>query len=181
VIGYFLQQKELQQNTAAVNQQSEQIAESVIHARQDTFLQIAANVSYHLGSITGFLFISSQSVAADGLVTSEEQSELFAKQRAQDPEVFSRSLMVIHLRMDDPEARYDLFYGTEVRARHTNNFIFNFERLMRRAEEVDPDNMIRDALYGSGHGMLFRIAKRYQEQAPDELSDYRKTGLYLKI
>ena len=73
VIGYFLQQKELEQNTLALQAQAEEIqrtaeqaviqsekmAASEIHARQDTFLQIAENVRRQLGSIGGMLFISS--------------------------------------------------------------------------------------------------------------------------
>lgn len=165
VIGYFLQQKELQQNTEALRQQSEQMAESVSHARQDTFLQISSNVRRQLGSISGFLFISSQSSDADGTVTTEEQSQMFAIQSAQDPELFSRRLLETHVRMEDSEQRYRLFYGTPVRARHSNNFIFNFERLMRRAEAIDPDN----------------IARSYQQQAPEQLADHRITGIHIRL
>jgi hypothetical protein len=181
VIGYFLQQKELQQNTEALRQQSEQMAESVQHARQDTFLQVVRNVRYQLGSISGFLFISSQSINADGTVTAEEQSRLFAEQSAADPEVFSRRLLELHVQLTDEEQRYRLFYGTEVRARHSNNFIFTFERLMRRAEQVDSDNMIKDALLYNGHGMLFSLAKRHQANAPEALADLRQTGAFLNI
>ena len=180
VIGYFLQQKELQQNTEALRQQSEQMAESVQHARQDTFLQVVRNVRYQLGTISGFLYISSQSINADGTVTAEEQSRLFAEQSAADPEVFSRRLLELNIQLDD-EQRYQLFYGTEIRARHSNNFIFTFERLMRRAEQVDTDNMIKDALLSNGHGMLYRNAKRHQANAPEDLADHRLTGAYLNV
>jgi hypothetical protein len=181
VIGYFLQQKELQQNTEALRQQAEQMAESVQQARQDTFLQVVRNVRSQLGSISGFLFISSQSVYADGPVTAEQQSRLFAEQSAQDPEVFSRRLLEVHLRKETDAERFELFYGTAVRARHTNNFIFTFERLLRRAEQVDTDNMIQDALRYNGHGMLYQIAKKHQANAPEELADHNKTGTYLNV
>ena len=181
VIGYFLQQKELQQNTEALRQQSEQMAESVRHARQDTFLQVVRNVRYQLGTISGFLFISSQSVGADGTVTPEEQSQMFAKQSEQDPEIFSRRLLEIHVVLEDEAERYALFYGTRIRARHSNNFIFTFERLMRRAEQVDSDNMIRDALLANGHGMIYGIAKRHQANAPPDLADHAKTGIYINF
>jgi len=181
VIGYFLQQKELQQNTEALRQQSEQMAETVRHARQDTFLQIVRNVRYQLGSISGFLFISSQSVAADGSVTPEEQSQMFAKQSAQDPEIFSRRLLELHVQLQDEGERYALFYGTRIRARHSNNFIFTFERLMRRAEQVDSDNIIRDSLLANGHGMVYSLAKRHQANAPEELADHTKTGTYINV
>ncbi len=195
VIGYFLQKKELEQNTRALQAQAEEItrtaeqaviqsekmAASEVHARQGTFLQIANNVRAQLGAITGFLFLSSQSTAADGAVTPDEMSRLFSLQSAQDPDIFSRRLLEIHVQMDDPQKQFALFYGTEVRARHANNFIYTFERLMRRAEEVDPDFMIRDALLIGSHGLIYRLAKRHQDAAPAELADASQTGMHVNF
>lgn len=195
VIGYFLQQKELQQNTQALQAQAEEIqrtaeqaalqtekmAATEVHARQEAFLQIYRSVRGQLGALAGFLFISSQSTLADGTVTPEEQSKLFAES-GQDTELFSRRLLELHIQLtDQPEEQYALFYGTPVRARHSNSFIYTFERLMRRAEEVDPDKMIRDALLTSGHGFAYTIAKRHQAKAPPELADHRKTGLFIDL
>jgi hypothetical protein len=42
---------------------------------------------------------------------------------------------------------------------------------MRRAEAVDPDFVIRDALMATGHGLLYRVAKRYQSIAPEQAVD----------
>ena len=181
VFGYFLQQKELEQNTEALLLQSEKMAESEVHARQDTFLQIVKSVRGQLGSIGGMLYISSQGTTGDGAVTPDELSRLFTLQSSEEPEVFSRRLLERHIQLDDPQQQYDLFYGTAVRARHTNNFIFTFERLMRRAEEVDPDNMIRDSLMASGHGFVYQIAKRQQAAAPPELADHNQTGLHIQL
>ena len=99
---------------------------------------------------------------------------------AQEPELFSRRMLEIHLRMD-PEEQYALFYGTSIRARHTNNFIFTYERLMRRAAEVDPDGMIVDSLRSNAHGFLFNIAKRHQANAPPELADHNITGRHISM
>ncbi len=181
VIGYFLQQKELQQNTEALRAQAEQMAETVSHSRQDAFMQVARHVRAQLGSISGFLFICSQSANAQGNVTLEEQSQLFSRQAAQDPELFSRRLVETHVMLEDPQARYDLFYGTAIRARHSNNFIFTFERLLRRAEEVDMENVLRDALLAGGHGMLYSLARHYQAEAPSELADYQRTGTHIEL
>lgn len=200
VIGYFLQQKELQQNTRALLAQAEEIhrtaeqaviqsqkmSESEVHARQDTFLQIVQSVRGQLGQISGFLFISSQGTGAgpgeNDAVSPEEVSELFRRQSSQEPEVFSRRLLQLHIRLNNDKAQqYDLFYGTTTRARHSNNFIFVFERLMKRAEEVDPDNMIRDSLLTSGHGFVYAMAKRHQANAPPELANHQATGLYIDI
>lgn len=192
VIGYFLQQKELEQNTLALIAQSEEIqrtteqaviqsekmAASEIHARQEAFLQIYRAVRGQLGTIAGFLFISSQSTGADGTVTPEEQSKLFSGS-GQDTELFSRKLLERHFQLSgSPEQQYDLFYGTRIRARHSNSFIYTFERLVRRAADVDEDDMIRDAFLSGGHGMAYALAKKHQAIAPPELASYEQTGLY---
>jgi hypothetical protein len=195
VIGYFLQKKELEQNTQALRAQAEQIqrqseqaviqseklAASEMHARQEVFLQIARHVRDQLGTIGGLLFLSSQGVAAgEGGVTPEEMSRLFAQRAAQDVELFSRMLLELHVRLaDSPQRQYELFYGSPTRARHSNNFIFTFERLMRRAEEVDPDFIIRDSLTASSHGLCYRLAKRHQASAPPELADPAITGIHI--
>jgi hypothetical protein len=196
VIGYFLQQKELEQNTDALRSQavaisrsaeqaviqSENLAASEIHARQRAFLQIWQSVAGQLGSISGLLFISSQGAGGSGRVSSKEEAELFSAQSSGvDSEAFSRRLLITHLGLDDPQEQFDLFYGTEVRARHTNSFIFTYERLLRRAGEVDAENMITDAVRASGHGFLYRVMKRHQENAPEKWSDHTKTGTHINF
>lgn len=193
VIGYFLQQKELQQNTLALTAQADEIQrtaeqaviqsqkmiESEVHARQEAFLQISQSVRRQLGTIIAFLYISSQSSQADGTVTSQEQSRLFAES-GQDPEVFPRRMLELHIQLSgQPETQYRLFYGTPVRARHSNNFIFTFERLMTRAEVVDPDNLIRDAQLTSLIGFVYTIAKKHQAAAPPELVKIENIGLVI--
>ncbi len=194
VIGYFLQQKELEQNTEALRAQaveisrsaeqaviqSENLAASEVHARQEAFLQIAQSVRGQLGSISGLLYISSQGGGSNS--TAQETAELFSAQGSGvDVEAFARRLLTTHLSLDDEQERFDLFYGTEVRARHTNNFIFTFERLLRRAAIVDAENMIQDALTASGHGFLYRVMKRHQANAPEEWSDHTKTGTHINF
>lgn len=196
VIGYFLQQAELQQNTAALNAQareierageqaaiqSQKMIENELHARQEAFLRVAEHVRGHLGTITGMLFVSSQGASLeDGSVTREEQSELFRQLNTVDTEVFSRRLLTLNLATEDLQKRFEFFYGTEVRARHCNNFIYTFERLIARARVVDTDNMITDSLYASAHGLIYTIMLRHRERAPADLADPRKTGIELII
>jgi hypothetical protein len=195
VIGYFLQKKELEQNTLALKAQaeeiqrtaeqaviqSEQMAASEVHARQEAFLQVYRAVRAQLGTIIGFLFISSQATAADGSVTPEEQSKLFANS-SRDPETFSRRMLELHFQLSDyPDQQYDLFYGTLIRARHSNSFIFTFERLLKRASEVDGDGIIRDAFLGGGHGLVYRLAKFHQQHAPPELASAERTGVHFNF
>lgn len=196
VIGYFLQQEELQQNTAALKAQareiersaeqaaiqSEKMVESELHARQEAFLRIAQNVKGQLGAIAGLLFISSQGAAnEDGSITREEQSALFTQLNTADTEVFSRRLLELNLATEDLEERFKYFYGTPVRARHCNNFIFTFERLMRRAERVDTENMIADALSASSHGLVYRVMLRHRARAPEELTDFDKSDMSINL
>ena len=196
VIGYFLQQKELEQNTEALRaqateiqrtaeqaiKQTENLAASELHARQETFLQISNSVRSQLSSVAGLLFISSQGATGTGQASGEEISRLFSAQGSgQDPEAFSRRLLELSLQTEAEADKFDLFYGTEIRARHTNNFIFTFERMMRRAKEVDSENMIQDALSASAHGFLYRVMKRFQEQAPEAWSDHTKTGTHINF
>jgi hypothetical protein len=193
VVGYFLQQKELEQNTLALKAQAEEIqrtaeqaiiqsekmAASEVHARQEAFLQVYRAVRNQLGTIVGFLFISSQATAADGTVTPDEQSQLFAGS-SRDPELFSRKMLELHFQLaDHPDRQYELFYGTTIRARHSNNFIFTFERLITKASEVDNDGIIRDAFLGGGHGLVYKLAKFHQEHAPPELASREQTGVHI--
>ncbi len=194
VIGYFLQHKELEQNTRTLAAQARQIsrtaeqaeiqtermADSEKHARQETFLQIVNNVYRQLASIAGLLYISSQGSNAAGTVSSEEISQLFSQSASQDHEVFSRRLLETHLQAEEKD-QYDLFYGTEIRARHSNHFIFAYERMLRRANEVDTDHMIRDALLASAHGFIYGIAKQHQGNAPEHLNHHDKTGVFIEL
>ncbi|MCX7064715.1 MAG: hypothetical protein NT024_09235 [Proteobacteria bacterium] len=188
VIGYFLQQRELAQNTEVLRMsvqqaviQSEKMAANEMHARQETFLRVAQRVHAQLGTIAGFLYISSQAAGADGTVTNEEQSRLFAQLSQGDQEVFSRLMLVTHLTTQTDVDRFRLFYGTQIRARHANNFIYTFERLIARAKEVDPDGMICDALHSTSHGLIYNVAKRYQSEAPPDLADPTRTGTHIQF
>ena len=194
LIGYFLQQREISDNTAALRAQSDQIQLSArqavrqselieaneLHARQETFLRIASQVRGQLGTIMGMLFISSQGVDSGnaGAVSGVEQSRMFAQLSQNDSEVFSRRMLETNLQTAEEE-RYGLFYGTIIRARHANHFIVTFERLLARAAECDPDGMIVASLRYNAHGLVYRIAKQYQEIAPPELADPERTGVFI--
>ena len=180
VVGYFLQKKELMQNTDAIKMQyveiqksaeqsviqSEAIRASEMHARKQSFLQIAESVKQQLGIISAFLFVSSQVGAGDnGLVSEERISELWRSLNNTDPEVFSRSLL--HMRFAKGERyAYKLLFGTEIRTRHLESFIFNFERLLKHANDADSDGLIRDAILGGAPGRLYMWMNLYKETPP---------------
>ena len=168
VIGYFLQKKELVQNTNAIKMQyveiqksadqaviqSEVIRASELHARTESFLRIAESVKQQLGNLMGFLFISSQGATNTGQVSSEKISQIWNSLNKTDPEGFSRSMMELQYRHGDRYA-YKLLYGTPTRTRHSENFIYNFERLLRAAASCDADGMVKDSLLGSAHGYIY--------------------------
>ena len=194
VVGYFLQQAEIHQNTEALRAQSIQIQRTAeqaiiqsqvivaneVHARQETFLRIAQQVQGQLGMIMGMLWVSSQGSNGSGAVGAAEQSGMFAQLSSRDTEVFSRRMIETHF-STPLEQRFALFYGTPIRARHSNHFIVTFNRLIGRAMDCDPEGVIGNALRYSGHGAVYNFAVAYQKQAPPELADPTKTGVFLDM
>jgi len=178
VIGYFLQKKELMQNTDAIKMQyieiqksaaqaeiqSEAIKASELHARRESFLRIWESVREQLGATMGFLFLSSQGATGSGQVPEQVIASLWAK-LGQDPDVFSRQMLELTFARPDRYA-YKVLYGTETRTRHCENFIFNFERLLKTAEDFDDDGMIRDALLGSPNGYVYKQMLLYRDNPP---------------
>ena len=183
VIGYFLQKKELIQNTNAIKMQYVEIQRSAaqaeiqthaikaseLHARKESFLRIAESVKQQLGTRMGYLFLSSQGASGSGLVSSERIGSLWSSMNQNDPEVFSRSMMQVSMSHGEAYA-YKLFYGTPIRTTHCESFIFNFERLIHAAEECDDDGMIRDSLLGSPHGFIYARMIRFKNTPPPGFS-----------
>ena len=179
VIGYFLQKKELIQNTNAIKMQYVEIQKSAaqaeiqshaiqateVHARKESFLRIAESVKQQLGTIMGFLYLSSQGASGSGFVSQEKLASLWSSVNRTDPEVFSRSMMEVHFLHGEAYA-YKLFYGTEIRTNHSESFVFNFERLIRAAEACDDDGMIRDSLLGSAHGFIYNRMIKIRDNTP---------------
>ena len=178
VIGFFLQQRELSQNTEAIRGQYEQmrraaehaevqaraISANELHQRQETFLLVADRVSRQLGVTAGLLFMSSQSVGDEPNFDRELLSAHWGRMGSGDPEIFSRKLMALHYSLKaDGLSDHDLYWETEIRARHSNNILKVFERMIRSAEGCDPDGIIRDAILGSGHGQLYQIIMQSRE------------------
>jgi hypothetical protein len=190
-----LQQKELEQNTAALHAQalqigrtaeqaiiqSENLAASELHARQEAFLQIAQLVRAQLGAIAGLLYTSSQGDSGDGTISPVKMTQLFSEQSNGDLDLFTRRLIQAIILEEDDSQRFALFYGTAIRARHSNHFLFAFERLMKNVKEVDPQGMLEDALTSSANGLLYVRMKGYQAKAPEEWSDHHKTGIQINI
>jgi len=160
VIGLFIQQtvlaennRELRRTNLQSEKQTQAIAATELNARQETFFKIAENTRKQLGAISGLLFVSSQGPVGDGNFTSEEINELWQQYAGGDYEVFSRRFLTMVGGNPDISLK-DLFFGTEIRMRHTNNFIVGFDRLIKLARECDTDHIIQDSLVYSAHGLL---------------------------
>ncbi|MGI9262472.1 MAG: hypothetical protein ACR2QR_10580 [Woeseiaceae bacterium] len=173
VIGLFIQQRELANNSKAIRKASKQsekqtaaIAATEMNARQETFFKIKENVNHQLGGITGMLYSSSMGSVGSGDMSREETDANFKRIADGDCEVFAR--MFLGRSMIDHADLRDMFFGTEIRARHTHNYIRTFERLRRLGRNCDVDGIIEETLMQSAFGLLYR---RMLDHTPEDDAD----------
>jgi hypothetical protein len=166
VLGLFIQQRELANNTEALRRTSEQsekqteaIAATEMNARQETFFKIAEDVKRQLGAITGMLLMSSVGPAGNGKYSREEMDEYFQQVSNGDFELFARQILTRDLLEEGglPE----LFYGTEIRRKHCRNFRRTYDRLLKLAENCDVDGIIVDSLKQTAFGLLYQRMGKY--------------------
>jgi len=171
VIGLFIQQRELADNTEVLREtsiqsakQTQAIAATEMNARQETFFKIAESVRGQLGGITGMLFISCFGATEGHLIPKERIAEMWHMLARRDNQVFAREFLLLDA--DDYGGWESLLYKTEIRRRHTKNFVRTFDRLMEMAKDCDADNgIIADSLAQTAHGLLYN---RMIEHRPDE-------------
>jgi hypothetical protein len=177
VLGFFLQQRELRSNNEAIHLQYEQmrrtaesaeiqaraIRDNALHQQQETTLMIADRVHRQLGSVVGLLWMSSQGPGNDGGAAPELISELWSRLGSGDPEGFARQFMALHFQ-STPEGSRELFFGTEVRERHSRVILETFSGLLEMVRTCDPDGLIERAMLGSTHGMLYQFIQEADPQ-----------------
>lgn len=68
----------------------------------------------------------------------------------------------------------EIFLGTDIRQRHSENYARIFGEILTTANDIDHQNLIENALvYGSPWGMLYRIIRHIQgKERIDELSGF---------
>ena len=171
VIGHFMQQKEITANTKAIALQEKSARRLEIHSRRDSYFKLLTLVQDQLGSIASFHYISVMGITGKGSMTPEEFAEGRSVMSNGDYTFFMRLMINEMFNIRDDRAKIDDFYfGTEIRKRHTENYVHTFEKLLKEASEVDTDEMICNALlYGSASGGLYRIIKYVQGGDPVEL------------
>ena len=172
VLGLFIQQRELANNTEAIRRSSEQsekqtlaIAATEMNARQETFFKIAEGVRTQLGGISGMLLISSTGPVGSGRFDREQMDRMFSQSAMSDSTIFARQF--ISLDFEEEGGLTEVLYGTEIRERHTRNFCRTFARLCRLAQNCDVDGIIEDSLMQSAFGLLYI---RMLDNAPDKES-----------
>jgi hypothetical protein len=170
VVGFFLQQRQLEENTATLSAQlevmhrsaeqsevqSRAIAADELHSRQDTFLRVSDMVREQLGVIAGFLYLSWAS--EHGPAELEGPDGALAQFKAQgvgDNGAFDRAMF--RQIYGGNVTGEEFFWGTPVRTRHCENFIRHFERLLRLAGRCDPEGVIQDALRDSTSGRVYGL------------------------
>jgi hypothetical protein len=170
VVGFFLQQRQLEQNTSMLSAQletmrrsaeqseiqSRAIAADELHSRQDTFLRITEMVREQLGVIAGFLYISwAMDVGREEVDGPDGALALFKAQGTGDRGAFDRAIFrqIYSGKTTAPE----FFWGTAIRNQHSQSFIRNFERLARIASRCDPEGIIADALRDGTSGRVYRF------------------------
>jgi hypothetical protein len=160
VIGMFIQQKELADNTEVMRQsmlqaqqQAEAMAAMEINARQEAFFKIADNVKNQLGMINAMQFISAFGGSEGNIVPDERIRELLHAVSVGDNEVFTREFLSNTMPLRDQ--RPYVYYGTEIRRKHSMNFRRTFERLLALAAKCDDDGLISGTVTNTGFGLFY--------------------------
>ena len=171
VLGLFIQQRELANNTEALQRTSEQsekqtqaIAATEMNARQETFFKIAENVKHQLGGISGMLYTSGLGPPGSKRFDREQMDEYFNQMATGDCEVFAR--LFISMDFLEEGGLAELLYGTDIRTRHSENYTRTFDRLCRLAKNCDVDGIIEDALMQSAFGLLYRRMRKHKPEEP---------------
>jgi len=159
VIGHFMQQKEITANTKAINIQERSARRLEVHSARDSYFKLLNLVQDQLGNIAAFHYVSVCGPTGIGEITAEEFTEQRTHMSTGDSAWFIRKLISHSVEFrNDPEALHEVFFGTDIRSRHSNNFARTFRKLLDAAEAVDTDEMVTDALLqGSASGLLYRI------------------------
>lgn len=183
VIGLFIQQSILAQNNRELShsnivssQQAEALAANERNARQETFFKIADNTRRQLGGISGLLLLSSKGTQGDDSISEAEFAEMWHQYATGDFDVFSRRFLIIAGRSSDLAS---LFYGTQIRTTHTENFIVNFDRLLKLARDCDINGIITDAQLHSAHGLLSSRMRELHPRIKFRRYELTRTSTYL--
>ena len=111
------------------------------------------------------LFASSVGPTGNGEMSREQMDEAFKRIGDGDCEVFAR--MFLSRSILDGYDLPDMFFGTEIRKRHTKNYMQTFERVRRLAQNCDVDGIIDDSMTNNAFGLLYRRMLDYMPADED--------------
>ncbi len=171
VIGHFMQQKEISANTKAIVIQEKSAQRLELHSQRDSYFKLLSLIQDQLGSISAFHYMSVAGPTGTALITTEDFTEGRAKASNGDHAFFVRLMtgLTYSLR-EDEQAVQDIYFGTAIRKRHTENYVKTFEKLLKLARQVDTEDMISNALLmGSAAGRQYRIILYIQGDNSHEL------------
>ncbi|MFT5573162.1 MAG: hypothetical protein ACI9FR_002095 [Cryomorphaceae bacterium] len=163
VIGHFMQQSEISANTKAVQLQEQSAQRQELHSRRNSYFKLLSLVQEQLGAIASFHYMSVCGSTGSGEISSDDYAALRAE-AAQDSALFVRKMVSLAASItEDRDKIQEIFFGTEIRTRHSNNFETTFGKLLESARAIDQDDMVVNALlFGSAFGMLYRIIRTSQ-------------------
>ena len=174
VIGHFMQQGEISANTRAINIQEQSALRQEVHAQRNSYFQLMRLVQEQLGAIAGFHYMSVCGPTGTSEVSVDEFNQLRSDSSA-DHSIFIRKMISLTIgSRDEPEKLQEIFFGTEVRTRHSENFANTFSKLAKNAEAVDHDDLLTNAIrFGSPAGILYRIIRHAKgEEIIDPISGF---------
>lgn len=164
VIGHFMQQKEISANTRAIKLQEQSARRLELHSRQDSYFKLLNLVQAQLGAIAGFHYMSICGPTGTGEISGEEFTEQRAISSTGDHAWFIRKMIALAIGdLDNKERMHEIFFSTNIRIRHTENFRRTFKKLLEAGRAVDTEDMVTDALLnGSAEGLYYRIILHVQ-------------------
>ena len=159
VIGHFMQQKEITANTRAISIQEKSARRLEVHSQRESYFKLHELVQEQLGSIAAFHYMSVCGPTGTGEITGDEFTEQRHRSATGDSSFFIRKMIGLAVNYrEDRDMLLEIFYGTDIRKRHSETFARTFAKLLKNAEAVDTDEMVADALLnGSAAGLLYRI------------------------
>lgn len=159
VIGHFMQQKEISANTRAISIQEQSARRLEVHSQRDSYFKLHDLVQEQLGAIAAFHYMSVCGPTGTGEITGEDFTEQRHRSATGDSSFFIRKMIGVAVNFrEDMDKLCEIFYGTDVRRRHSETFDRTFTKLLKNAKAVDTDDMVADALLnGSAAGLLYRI------------------------
>lgn len=163
VIGHFLQQSEISTNTKAILLQEQSAQRQEVHAQRNSYFKLLGLVQEQLNAIAGFHYMSVCGPTGSGEMSNEEFNDLRAESRSDQGAFIRKMISLSAQNRNDPKATNEVFFGTEIRARHSKNYADTFSKLLAAAEAIDHDDMLVNALlFGSAAGIYYRIVRHVQ-------------------